>query len=442
MSSFPVISVRNIGKKYRLGFTHEGKGYKTLRDTIAHGVKRIVQGAKRIAGSGKLLNNPITQLPNNPQNLKEFWALKDITFDVQQGEVVGIIGRNGAGKSTLLKILSEITEPTEGEIRIRGRVASLLEVGTGFHPELSGRENVYMNGAILGMTKAEIDAKFDEIVAFSGVERFIDTPVKRYSSGMNVRLAFAVAAYLEPEVLLVDEVLAVGDAAFQKKCLGKMADTTKEGRTVLFVSHNMHSISLLCSRIILLQNGKVTDQGPARRVIEHYLSLGTSQSAEAVWSFKDAPGTKLVKLHSVRAFNEEGESSNGISIAEPVTLQMDFWCLRRTGVTVSFHIYTQQGIMLFSTANLHDNVWGQMEYHPGLYRCSCVIPGHLLNEGKYYVHAYLSRDTDGMPYVRVPEVVSFQIIDDGTARGNYVGGWPGAVRPVLPWTGRRLGELP
>jgi lipopolysaccharide transport system ATP-binding protein len=248
--SSPIISVRNIGKKYKLGATLGGRNYKTLRDVLTKAAfgpfqklsaafrKELFTGGKHSSPNNPITkshnnlttkspNNPITQSPNNPQNSKEFWALKDISFDVQQGEVVGIIGANGAGKSTLLKILSEITEPTEGEVRIRGRIASLLEVGTGFHPELSGRENVYMNGAILGMTKAEIDAKFDEIVAFAEVEKFIDTPVKRYSSGMSVRLAFAVAAYLEPEILLVDEVLAVGDVNFQKKCLGRMSDVGK-----------------------------------------------------------------------------------------------------------------------------------------------------------------------------------------------------------------------
>ncbi len=251
----PIISVRNLGKKYRLGITHGSRNYKALRDTMA-----------------KAIRSPLGFLSKSQKNDdKTFWALKDISFDVQQGEVLGIIGRNGAGKSTLLKILSQITEPTEGEVRIRGRVGSLLEVGTGFHPELTGRENIYMNGAILGMTRAEIKRKFDEIVAFAEVEKFIDTPVKRYSSGMYVRLAFAVAAHLEPEILLIDEVLAVGDAAFQKKCLGKMGDVAKEGRTVLFVSHNMAAIRQLVTKCCMLVIGKIHFMGDADECINQYL---------------------------------------------------------------------------------------------------------------------------------------------------------------------------
>ena len=264
----PVISVRGIGKRYQLGLTLGGYSYKALRDSIADAFKvplRLLAGKKRNA--------------DGQDKRKNFWALKDISFDVEEGQVVGIIGRNGAGKSTLLKIISEITEPSEGEIRIRGRVASLLEVGTGFHPELTGGENIFMNGAILGMTRSEIKQKFDEIVSFAEVEQFIDTPVKRYSSGMYVRLAFAVAAHLEPEILLVDEVLAVGDAAFQKKCLGKMEEVTRQGRTVLFVSHNMGAISRLTSQCILLSGGKLALNDNTPKVVETYLtqSLGHSR---------------------------------------------------------------------------------------------------------------------------------------------------------------------
>lgn len=449
-----VIRVENLSKRYRLGTI----GGKALREDMSRWWAKLrgkpdhllkvdqvdSLSVNRYQKQGNSPNPPNNKEPitGNSLNSDEIWALKDISFEVQRGEILGIIGANGAGKSTLLKILTRITAPTKGRALMEGRVGALLEVGTGFHGELTGRENIFLSGAILGMTKAEVQSKLDEIIEFSGCEQYIDTPIKRYSSGMNVRLGFAVAAHLEPEILLIDEVLAVGDASFQKKCLGKMGDVAKEGRTVLFVSHNMYSISALCSRVILLQNGKVADQGPARRVIEYYLSSEANQFAEAMWSFKDAPGNELVKLRSVRALNEEEQVSYDMFVAKPVTLQMDFWCLRRTRVTASLHIYNQHGIMLFSTGNLHDKVWGQMEYHPGLYRCSCVIPGHLLNEGKHYIYAYLSRDTDGKPYVRVPEVISFQMMDDGSTRGNYVGGWPGAVRPILPWTGRRLGDLP
>ncbi|MBA7671962.1 Vitamin B12 import ATP-binding protein BtuD [subsurface metagenome] len=316
--SHPIISVKNIGKKYKLGATLGGRNYKTLRDVltqVAFGPFRKLSAAfrKEPFADGIHLppNNLITQSPNN-QNAPpsapcplppaeasphEFWALKDISFDVQQGEVVGIIGRNGAGKSTLLKILSQITEPTEGEIRIRGRVASLLEIGTGFHPELSGRENAYMNGAILGMTKAEIDAKFDEIVAFAEVEKFIDTPIKRYSSGMQVRLAFAVAAHLEPEILVVDEVLAVGDAAFQKKCLGKMGDVAGEGRTVLFVSHNMAAIQTLCTKAIYLDAGRVISMGDVDEQVGVYLNeLQKKKQANLHGPIKLSPDIQLKRF--------------------------------------------------------------------------------------------------------------------------------------------------
>lgn len=265
--SEPIIKVEGLGKKYVI--SHEQReSYTALRDVISRKARKLASG-------------------NKIKTVKEdFWALKDVNFDIQPGDAVGIIGRNGAGKSTLLKVLSRITEPSTGRIEINGRIASLLEVGTGFHPELTGRENVFLNGAILGMTRAEIRKKFDEIVAFSGVEKFLDTPVKRYSSGMYVRLAFAVAAHLEPEILVVDEVLAVGDAEFQNKCLGKMNEVShQEGRTVLFVSHNMRAIQDLCRKSIYLQNGQVLDIGPTDKVIEHYLNTGTSQS----WSGNSGP---------------------------------------------------------------------------------------------------------------------------------------------------------
>jgi lipopolysaccharide transport system ATP-binding protein len=428
------IRVEHLSKRYRIG---RRERYHTLRDTLTDALSAPF---RRLKATVPPSSPPSSQSPNGDNII---WALKDISFEVKQGEVVGVIGRNGAGKSTLLKILSRITKPTAGRAQIYGRVGSLLEVGTGFHPELTGRENIYLNGAILGMKKVEIDRKFDEIVAFAEVEKFIDTPVKYYSSGMYVRLAFAVAAHLEPEILLVDEVLAVGDVAFQKKCLGKMGDVAKEGRTVLFVSHNMQAIALLCGEAIWLQNGQVTGRGPSRHIVERYLSLGSHKSAEAIWAFKDAPSSDLVKLHAVKVCGTNGQASFDQHCGAPITLSMEFWCLRQTEVTPSFHIYNQSGILLFPTANLHTNGWNQRVYQPGLYRCSCIIPAPLLNAGTYFVHAFLSRDTDGMPYVHVPEVVSFQVIDDGTGRGNYIGEYyPGLIRPLLSWTGERLADLP
>jgi lipopolysaccharide transport system ATP-binding protein len=270
----PIIRVESLGKKYLIRHQSGGPRYRALRDVLAEGVK---------TGFGLFL-------PKAPASREEFWALKDVSFEVHEGEVVGIIGRNGAGKSTLLKILSRITEPTAGRVTLNGRVASLLEVGTGFHPELTGRENIYLNGSILGMGRAEIGRKFDEIVAFAEVEKFLDTPVKRYSSGMGVRLGFAVAAHLEPEILVVDEVLAVGDAEFQKKCLGKMSEVAKGGRTVLFVSHNMHAVRSLCQRGVVLRRGGVEFDGPAAGAIDCYLA-GLEQPPDAGARSDRRPGS-------------------------------------------------------------------------------------------------------------------------------------------------------
>lgn len=370
------------------------------------------------------------------------WALKDVSFEIGQGEVIGLIGSNGSGKSTLLKILSRITEPTEGTAEIRGRVSSLLEVGTGFHPELTGRENIYLNGAILGMKRIELDRNFDEIVAFAEIERFLDTPVKHYSSGMYVRLAFAVAAHLEPEILLVDEVLAVGDAAFQRKCLGKMANVASVGRTVLFISHNMQAISYLCSSTILLGDGRVVSQGQTAQVIGQYLSWGTNKSAEAVWSFEGAPGTSIAKLRSVRALNEVNEPCFNMGMNNPITLRVEFWILRQARVEVSLHLYNREGVRLFATGNFHDPSWRGIEHEPGLYAASCTIPKHYLNEGVHSVEVYLHHGNPHQVDVKVPEVVSFDVRDPGDTRGDWTGQWAGVIRPILAWTGERLGAVP
>src|SRR5438552_1938819 len=308
-----IISVEGLGKKYRIRHQAERQRYVALRDVIAEKAKSFLQKLKLGKQKTEIKSDenhdpfqlskfPLSALPSS----EDFWALRDVSFEVRRGEVVGIIGRNGAGKSTLLKILSRITEPTEGRVRIRGRVASLLEVGTGFHPELTGRENIFLNGAILGMTRAEIRRKFDEIVAFAEIEKFLDTPVKRYSSGMYVRLAFAVAAHLEPEILIVDEVLAVGDAQFQQKCLGKMQNVAlDEGRTVLFVSHNMGAIRNLCSTVELLADGRIEMRGAPRKVIAHFLRSGASR-AEIRWANGDMPGDETIKLHMVRITDTAG----------------------------------------------------------------------------------------------------------------------------------------
>ncbi len=301
----PIIKVENLSKQYRIGARKES--YATLRDTIAGAVRAPFNALGRNGRSGK----------------NTIWALKDVNFEVVPGEVVGIIGRNGAGKSTLLKILSQITEPTTGQVEVYGRIASLLEVGTGFHPELSGRENIFLNGAILGMRRAEIAHKFDEIVAFAETEKFIDTPVKRYSSGMLVRLAFAVAAHLEPEILLVDEVLAVGDVAFQKKCLGKMNDVASKGRTVLFVSHNTAAVQKLCQRAVWLESGKVKEDAAASAVLENYLH-----------EMQDDFGSDLASrngdfvITKARMFGESGQESQAFMTGESLRVELDYKCAR------------------------------------------------------------------------------------------------------------------
>ncbi len=396
--SSPIISIKNISKKYKLGATLGGRNYKTLRDVLTQvafspfrKLSAVFRKEPFIGGNHSSITNPITQLPNNtltksPNNPKEFWALKDISFDVQQGEVVGIIGANGAGKSTLLKILSEITEPTEGEIRIRGRVASLLEVGTGFHPELSGRENVYMNGAILGMTKAEIDAKFDKIVAFSGVEKFIDTPTKRYSSGMQVRLAFAVAAHLEPEILVVDEVLAVGDIAFQKKCLGKMEEVARGGRTVLFVSHNIGAIRSLCDRAIWLDNGQIVKNGATDEVVGDYEENQLKHFDESSYIVErkhEDVKNKNFYISRVEILDEKGENTNLFRYNEKLTLVLDFGgTLTGHNYNVIFHVYNGLGHFVCGGASA--------EYHGKYFkqevrRVKIEIGPLILTSGKYRV---------------------------------------------------------
>jgi lipopolysaccharide transport system ATP-binding protein len=366
-----------------------------------------------------------------------FWALRDVSFDIPRGEVVGIIGRNGAGKSTLLKILSEITEPTEGRVEIRGRVASLLEVGTGFHPELSGRENVYLNGAILGMKRAEIERKFDEIVAFAEVAKFIDTPVKHYSSGMYLRLAFAVAAHLEQEILIVDEVLAVGDAAFQKKCLSKMAGVAKEGRTVLFVSHNMPAITRLCQRALHLDGGRLVRDGKPHQVVKAYLNTGLGTTAAREWhDGKMVPGGEVARLRAARIRTEDGHCTDAIDIRKAVGLEMEYEVLKPNCTLLpSFHLYNEESVHVFSAVD-QDPAWRRRGRPIGCYRSTAWIPGNFLSEGTMFIDVGLT--TLGPPILQFFErqAVAFQVIDSpegDSARGDWAGGFGGAVRPLLKW---------
>lgn len=330
------------------------------------------------ASSPDSLKSKVQSLKSNSSHSDELWALRDVSFEVKRGEVLGVIGRNGAGKSTLLKILTRITEPTSGRAIMRGRVASLLEVGTGFHPELTGRENVYLNGAILGMKRAEITRKFDEIVAFAEIEKFIDTPVKRYSSGMYVRLAFAVAAHLEPEILLVDEVLAVGDAAFQKRCLGKMGEVAKAGRTVLFVSHNMTAVATLCPRAILLKYGRMVLDGPSPEVVTAY----HDEMVDVVRSEIDI-GDEHVRYIGASIQNASGDNVKSVEVHEPLHVKMTYRIIKDiSGIVVpNFHFYTPAGVCCFvsSAPGLKPHAG------PGVYTAICTVPGKLLNEGTFAV---------------------------------------------------------
>jgi lipopolysaccharide transport system ATP-binding protein len=362
------------------------------------------------------------------------WALRDVSFEVERGEVVGIIGRNGAGKSTLLKILSRITEPTEGRVEIHGRVGSLLEVGTGFHPELTGRENVYLSGAILGMRRAEIDRKFDEIIDFSGVERFLDTPFKRYSSGMRVRLGFAVAAHLEPENLLVDEVLAVGDAAFQKKCLGKMGDVAREGRTVLFVSHNLIAVQGLCGRAIWLDEGRVLEEGQPDEVVSNYLQTVRSTTTEQLWSdVSTAPGNERVRLQSARVRPVNGPASDAIAMDTPFVIEVEFCSLvPDPSMAVALQLRTEEGIVVFFTGTGPASTWQDDPVHAGLVHCACHIPGRLMNCGSYRVALIVA--SQGSVTYQHEDVLSFDVRDSLEGRGSWYGRRVGVVRPLLKWT--------
>jgi lipopolysaccharide transport system ATP-binding protein len=418
------IQAERLSKQYKIG--EPQARYKTIRETLTNSL------SKSYHWFGNLNAAPRDNRP------KTFWALKEISFKVKQGEVVGLIGRNGAGKSTLLKLLARITQPSSGRAEIRGRVGSLLEVGTGFHPELTGRENVYMSGALLGMRKVEIDRKFDEIVAFAEVDQFIDTPVKRYSSGMHVRLAFAVAAHLEPEILLVDEVLAVGDARFQRKCLNKMQDVGQTGRTILFVSHNMSAITRLCERAILLDNGQVVKDGPAHQVVSSYLNSGLGTTAERKWSnLSQAPGNDIVRLLAVRVCNEDGQVTDAVDIRRPVGVQMEYQVLTAGGVLVpNFHFYNEEGVYAFVVIDT-DPTWRGKLRSPGHYVSTTWIPGNFLSEGSLIVGAAISTMNPVRVHVHERDAVAFQVIDtlDGnSARGDYAGPMPGVVRPRLDWT--------
>ena len=391
--------------------------------------------------SGRRSLDRVARMFHRASTDEVFWALRDVSFDVKSGEVIGFIGLNGAGKSTLMKILSRITEPTEGRAVINGRTGTLLEVGTGFHPELTGRENIYLSGAILGMRRAEIDRKFDEITAFAEVERFLDTPVKRYSSGMYVRLAFAVAAHLESEVLLVDEVLAVGDVAFQKKCLGKMSEVGRQGRTVLFVSHNMVAVQNLCQRVLWLREGRLEADGPTSDVVRRYLSASASSQNERVWTDpQTSPGNEKVRLRRVSVKRADAGPSDLISMSTPLMVEIEYWNQSPGAyVHVCLHVSNEQSLAFTSASNETDPVTRDNALPAGVFRSVCRIPGDLLNTGIHGL-AVLFRQNGRKLILRCDDVLSFEVLDLEDRSGMWLGRPPGAVHPKLSWKTSYLGD--
>lgn len=424
------IQVEDLSKRYRIGVRDSKRG--TLVGNLLQSMSQPMRNLRRLAS--------LTRFEEGEGERDDVvWALRNISFSVTPGEVVGVIGRNGAGKSTLLKLLTRIAMPTSGRAIIRGSVSSLLEVGTGFHPELTGRENVYLNGAVLGMTRKEISRKFDEMVDFSGVERFIDTPVKRYSTGMKVRLAFSVAAYLEPDILLVDEVLSVGDAEFQKKCLGKMDDVASRGRTVLFVSHNQAAVTRLCERIILLEHGRLVEDGPAHQVMSTYLTSGLGSMAQREWSDPTtAPGGDIGRIRSVRILDEDDKVADAVDVRRPFRLEMEYEVLEPGHILIpNFVLWnSEEGVAAFTSFDL-DPDWRRRPRPQGRYRTTAWIPGNLLNEGMHTVDVRLVTQRPQILQYAVEAAVAFHVIDamDGTsARGEWAGGMQGVVRPQLKWT--------
>jgi len=422
------IEILGLGKRYRIG--GQDQVYASLREDLT----RLVTAPFR---RGRRRHTDLDR--------SAFWALRDVRMSIDSGEVVGIIGRNGAGKSTLLKVLSRITLPTEGMVRLHGRVGSLLEVGTGFHPELTGRENIFLSGAILGMSQQEIRRRFDEIVAFSEIERFLDTPTKHYSSGMFVRLGFAVAAHLDPEILLVDEVLAVGDYGFQSKCLRKMRSLTRHGRTILLVSHNMHSITNLCSRAVWIDDGRPRLDGPPSEVVAAYLK-DKAQRAEASWpSPEEAPGSDKVRLRSVAVMNADGESLDRVEIDQPILVRVRYWNLVEGAVYYkALHLKDQYGScvlasMSYPSATLGADPWSERPHPVGLFESVCELPPCFLNDQTYTISVMIdTKISAGRAELRVDDVVSFSVIDTGAMRREYKGAWIGSVRPRLRWSTERL----
>ena len=440
------ISVENMSKLYRLGVEQQSED--NMSTAVASFFRNPLANYRKYRSLYDFSDVDVAHLEDGTESGSRgdiLWALRDVSFDVPQGEILGIVGHNGAGKSTLLKVLSRITAPTSGRAQIKGRVGSLLEVGTGFHQELTGRENVYLNGTILGLRKREVDKIFDEIVDFAGVDKFLDTPVKRYSSGMKVRLGFAVAAHLDPEVLIVDEVLAVGDADFKRKCLGKMEAIGKSGRTIIFVSHNMPQITRLCNRVLMMENGQVIKDGGPHEVVEAYLSSGKRRVATFEWpDLTDAPGGDIARLRSISVRDRNGKISESFDIREPVTLRIEFDCLKSGHELLpGFSICNEEMQILFSSIDIEPK-WAGKERSPGRYVAEITIPGNLLAEGTMLVNTAVRqwKPAQTLEYF-VPEAIAFQVIDSfegDSARGQYPGDLAGVIRPKLEWRTERTGD--
>ena len=400
------IQGQGLGKRYLIG---ERERYVALRDLLGYALKAPVRFFRANGTRSR-------------SKRQEIWAIRDVSFEIRQGEVVGLIGRNGAGKTTLLKILARVTRPTTGFAEIHGRMGSLLEVGTGFHPELTGRENVFLNGAILGMPKAEIARKFDEIVAFSEVERFIDTPVKHFSSGMHVRLAFAVAAHLETDILFVDEVLSVGDAEFQKKCLSKMKGVGDAGRTVIVVSHNMTAIQRLCQKAFWIDHGKIVASGHSKEVVGEYLSTTATPVCDKEWPDPNsAPGNEKVRLRGARVRPLEGDPADPITVRTPFVMEFEYWNLKlQSRLNLSVLVYTEDGVLTFNTGPVKEPVWNGKPFPVGLFRSVCYLPGDLFNDGLHRVTLLVVENQAHIIY-SYEDLLTFEVHEDISMREGWYG---------------------
>ena len=427
------LEVQNISKLYRLGSAADLDNKDS--NALIRLLKRPINNFRKYRSLYKFTEEELNSAQSGRDTL---WALKDVSFDAQQGEVIGLVGPNGAGKSTLLKIISRITPPTRGKVIVRGRMSCLIEVGTGFHPELTGRENIYMSSTIMGMRKHEVDSKLDEIIDFSGVGKFIDTPTKRYSSGMSVRLAFSVMAHLEPEILVVDEVLAVGDAEFQRKCLNKMSGVGKEGKTVLFVSHNMAAVTRLCDRALLMQQGQIILDGSAAEIVHSHVTAGNDDVSGKEWAdIETAPGDDKVRMRSIRMVTNSGLLSGPLNVQHTVGIQMTFDVLEPDQIlSPYFTVVSETGIDLFSTMD-KDERFEHEARSPGRYTVTAWVPGGLLAEGTHYVRAVMRSIRDKYRPFTERDVLSF-IVSDSDSSGIGSGWWEGrpggVIRPDLEWT--------